>query len=274
MYTVTSNDGTRIAFDQLGEGAPVILVGGAFSYRMFPKLVELTELLAERFTVVNYDRRGRGDSGDTAPYAVERELEDLEALIEAAGGSASLWGWSSGGVLALRATAAGLPVTRLAVYQPPFLVDDDGHRPPPDFERTLAELTASDRRGAAASYFMKKGMGMPALIVGVMRLTPFWPRLKATALTLPYDVAVMGCAEWGEPLSAEQWASVTAPTLVLDGEKSPAQLRNAARALAVVLPNATHRTLPGQSHNVSMEALAPVLAEFFVARSASLGVAG
>jgi pimeloyl-ACP methyl ester carboxylesterase len=121
---------------------------------------------------------------------------------------------------------------------------------------------------------MKKGMGMPALIVGVMRLTPFWPRLKATALTLPYDVAVMGCAEWGEPLSAEQWASVTAPTLVLDGEKSPAQLRNAARALAVVLPNATHRTLPGQSHNVSMEALAPVLAEFFVARSASLGVAG
>lgn len=263
MYTVTSNDGTRITFDQLGEGEAVILVGGAFSYRAFPKLVELTGLLAERFTVVNYDRRGRGDSGDTAPYSVERELEDLEALIEAAGGSASLWGWSSGGVLALRATAAGLPVARLAVYQPPFLVDGDGHRPPPDFERTLEQLTASNRRGAAASYFMKKGMGVPAVIVGLMRLTPFWPKLKATALTLPYDVAVMDCAGWGKPLSQEQWASVTAPTLVLDGEKSPAQLRNAARALAAVLPDATYRTLPGQSHNVSMETLAPVLAEFF-----------
>jgi pimeloyl-ACP methyl ester carboxylesterase len=263
MYTVASADGTTIAFDQLGEGLPIILVGGAFSYRAFPKLVELTELLAERFTVINYDRRGRGGSGDTEPYSVDRELDDLQALIDAAGGSASLWGWSSGGVLALRAAAAGMPVERLAVYEPPFTVDDSGHLPPADFDVTLAELTAAGRRGAAAGYFLRKGMGIPTPFVAMMRITPFWSKLKATALTLPYDVAVMDCAERGKPLGSEQWASVTMPTLVLAGEKSPAQLQGGARALAGVLPNAHYRALEGQSHNVSMGALAPVLAEFY-----------
>lgn len=172
-------------------------------------------------------------------------------------------------MLALRAAAAGLPVERLALPQPPFVVGERGHRPPSDFEAGLGELAASGRRRAAASYFLRKGMGMPAVAVALMRLTPFWPKLKATALTLPYDVAVTDCAEWGEPLSPEQWAPrVTTPTLVIDGEKSPAELRAAARALNAVLSNAYYRTLPGQSHNVSMKTLAPVLAEFFAGRSA------
>ena len=263
MTDVRSKDGTSIAFDQSGDGPAIILVGGAFSYRALPKLRQLAELLAEHFTVINYDRRGRGDSGDRAPYAVEREIEDLDALIEVAGGSASVWGWSSGGVLSLRAAAAGLAIERLAVYEPPFIVDRAGHLPPPDFATRLDELTATDRRTAAVRYFMTQGMGVPAILVTLMRLSPSWSKLKATAHTLPYDHQVMGSTVTGRPLSAVDWASVKAPTLVIAGEKSPERLRGAARALADVLPNPRQRTLTGQSHNISIKSLAPALAEFF-----------
>jgi pimeloyl-ACP methyl ester carboxylesterase len=270
MSTVRSMDGTTIAFDRFGEGPAVILVGGAFSYRAFPKMVQLAELLAERFTVINYDRRGRGDSGDTRPYAVEREIEDLDALVEAAGGSASLWGWSSGGVLALRAAAGGLNIDKLALYEPPFMVDDSHALPPADFATRLDQLTAAERRSEAVKYFMTKGMGVPRVVVALMRVTPFWSKLKAVAHTLPYDWAVMGDTMGGRPLAASEWASVRQPTLVLSGEKSPAQLRKAAQALAEVLPSAEHRPLRRQSHNVSMKALAPVLAEFFAGTDDSL----
>lgn len=263
MQTVNSKDGTTIAFDRLGQGPPIILVGGAFSYRAFPKLVQLAELLAEQFTVINYDRRGRGDSGDTAPYAVDREIEDIQALIDAIGGSASVWGWSSGGALALRAAARGLKIHKLAVYEPPFMVDDTGHLPPADFASRLDALTASDRRSDAVRLYMTKGMGIPPIIVTLMRLSPFWAKLKATANTLPYDWAALGDTMAGKPLSATEWSPVATPTLVMAGEKSPAQLRNGAQALADVLPNAQHRALARQSHNVSMKALAPVLEEFF-----------
>ena len=266
MNETTSSDGTTIAFDRIGEGPAVILVGGAFSYRSFPKMVELADLLAERFTVINYDRRGRGGSGNTTDYAVEREIQDLDALIDAAGGSASLWGWSSGGVLALRAAAAGLNIERLAVYEPPFMVDASHRLPPTDFATRLSELTAADRRSAAVKYYMTKGMGVPAPIVTLMRLTPFWSRLKAVAHTLPYDWAVMGDTMAGRPLSAEEWARVTVPTLVIAGEKSPLELRRAAEALAAVLPDARLHLLARQSHNVSMKVLAPVLKEFFTER--------
>jgi pimeloyl-ACP methyl ester carboxylesterase len=270
MSTVRSMDGTTIAFDRFGEGPAVILVGGAFSYRAFPKMVQLAELLAERFTVINYDRRGRGDSGDTRPYAVEREIEDLDALVEAAGGSASLWGWSSGGVLALRAAAGGLNIDKLALYEPPFMVDDSHALPPADFATRLDQLTAAERRSEAVKYFMTKGMGVPRVVVALMRVMPFWSKLKAVAHTLPYDWAVMGDTMGGRPLAASEWASVRQPTLVLSGEKSPAQLRKAAQALAEVLPSAEHRPLRRQSHNVSMKALAPVLAEFFAGTDDSL----
>lgn len=273
METVRSKDGTRIAFDRHGSGPAIVLAGGAFSHRRFPKLVELAELLAGRFCVINYDRRGRGDSGDTAPYAVEREVADLEALIDAAGGSASFWGWSSGAVLGLRAAAAGARIERLALFEPPFVVDARGHVPPPDLATRLAALIAAERRGRAARLFMRKAMGVPGPIVAMMRFTPVWSSLEATAHTLPYDWAVMGDTMSGRPLDPEAWAGTTAPALVLAGEKSPEQLRQAARAIAKVLPNARHRVLLGQSHNPSMSALAPVLEQFFAAGGVLRGVA-
>jgi pimeloyl-ACP methyl ester carboxylesterase len=264
VNSVRSKDGTTIAFDRIGQGPPLIVVGGAFSSRTWKGYLQLAELLAERFTVVIYDRRGRGDSGDTPPYAVEREIEDLEALIEAAGGAAFVWGMSSGAVLALRAADAGLPIRKLALYQPPFLVDTNGHLPPADFAKRLGELVAADRRGKAVAYFMQKGMGAPARFVTLMRLArPLWSKLKAVAHTLPYDYAVMGETVRGRPLAAEPWASIATPTLVLDGGKSPISLHKAADALAALLPNARRRTLDGQSHNVSMKILAPALDEFF-----------
>src|SRR5215218_2297349 len=161
MESVISRDGTKIAYDCVGEGQPVILVGGAFSYRRFPKTVRLAEQLAGRFSAFNYDRRGRGDSADARQYSVQREIEDLSALIEAAGGSASLWGWSSGAVLALRAAASGLPVERLALYEPPSLVDETHPRPPSDFARRLDEYLASGDRTGAVKHYMTNGMHAP-----------------------------------------------------------------------------------------------------------------
>ena len=210
MEQVTSNDGTKIAFDRSGEGPPVVLVGGAFSYRKFPGLVRLAGLLAPRFTVFNYDRRGRGDSGDTQPYAVGREIEDLEALVEAAGGTPSVFGLSSGGALALEAAARGLAVGRLALYEPPFVADAGGPVPPADAEARLAQMVAEGRRGEAVGYFMREVFGAPAAVVAVMRLLPVWRRLKAVANTLlvantlPYEAAVMGdsrCPPGGPPPS-------------------------------------------------------------------------
>jgi pimeloyl-ACP methyl ester carboxylesterase len=260
--SVRSADGTPIAYDRRGDGPPVIVVGGAFSHRRFPQIVDLAERLAERFTTVAYDRRGRGDSGDARPYAVEREIEDLAAVVDAIGGRASIWGWSSAGVLALRASACGVAFDRIAVYEPPFFVDGDGRLPPPDFATELDRLVAEGRRGAAARHFMVNGMGVPGPVVAMMRVAPFWRLLKATAHTLPYDWAVMGSDVRGRSLRREEWAAVSAPVLVMAGEKSPAQLRSAARAIAGVLPAAEHQLLPGQSHNVSMKALAPALVPF------------
>jgi pimeloyl-ACP methyl ester carboxylesterase len=268
MNRARSHDGTLIAYDRLGDGPPVILVGGAFSYRSFPKMVELAELLSERFTVVNYDRRGRGDSSDTPPYAVEREFDDLAALIADAGGSASIWGWSSGGVLALRAAAAGLTLDKVAVYETPFMVDPGGHLPPPDFEQRLRELLDRDDRSAAVRYYMTAGMGIPRPIVAAMRLAPFWKKLKAVAHTLPYDWAVLGDTMAGKPLSREEWGRIEQPTLVMSGEKTPQELRKAAEALTEVLPNARHHVLKGQSHNPKMKVLAPALADFLAAPGA------
>jgi pimeloyl-ACP methyl ester carboxylesterase len=263
MNTVISKDGTRIAFDRAGSGPPVVIVGGAFSYRRYPMLAKLSELLAERFTVINYDRRGRGDSTDTAPYAVQREIEDLAALIEAAGGPAFVFGISAGGVLALRAAAAGVDVARLAIYQPPFLVDSAGSLPPAGFAAHLAGLLGSGRRSAAVRYFMTRGMGAPAFFIAMMRLLPLWSRLKAVANTLPYDFAIMGDTVSGKPLDAREWAGVGVPTLVLSGGKSPARVGVVARAAAEVLPKAEHRVLSGQGLAVAPAALAPVLEEHF-----------
>jgi pimeloyl-ACP methyl ester carboxylesterase len=282
MQTVTSKDGTTIAYDRYGTGPAVILVGGALSYRKFKKTEELSELLSGRGTVINYDRRGRGDSDEVTPFALEREIEDIAALIEAAGGRASLWGWSSGGALALRAAGARIGVERLAVYEAPFMVDPKEHLPTLGYSDRLDELIAAGNRSGAVRHFMRNAIGIPAPFVALMRLMPMWKGMKAVAHTLPYDWAALGDHNMhGDPLRPEEWASVTVPTLVVYGSKSPAGLQKGSRALAQVLPNAELRELEGQAHNVSMKALAPVLAEFFagdgesvVARAEEVHAAG
>jgi pimeloyl-ACP methyl ester carboxylesterase len=265
MQTVTSKDGTRIAYDRFGSSGPtVILVGGALGYRKFKKMEELAQLLAEECTMINYDRRGRGDSTEVKPFALEREIEDLQALIEAEGGSASLWGWSSGGALALRAAGAAIGVERVSAYEVPFMVTPGAKRPTPDYAERLDELVAAGDRGGAAKHFMRNAIGIPAPFVALMPLLPMWKSLKATALTLPYDWAALGKhTMYGAPLDPEEWATVTAPTLVVYGAKSPAVLRQGSRALADVLPNARLHELEGVSHNVKMTVLAPVLIDFF-----------
>jgi len=263
METVTSKDGSRIAYDRIGEGPKVILVAGALGSRDFKQMSQLAELLAERCTVINYDRRGRGDSTEVKPFSIEREVEDLAAVIEAEGGSASLWGWSSGGALALRASAAGIGVERLSVYEVPFIVTES-ERPTRDYGERLDALVAADDRSGAVKHFMRNAIGIPAPFVAAMRLTPMWKRMKATAHTLPYDWAALGAEHmYGAPLQAGEWAGVKAQTLVVCGEKSPELLRAGSQALAEALPNAELRELAGVSHNVKMNVLAPVLAEFF-----------
>ncbi len=262
MQTVTSKDGTRIAYECSGSGSALILVGGAFSERAFSGWIKLADLLAQQFSVINYDRRGRGDSGDTQPYTVEREIEDLEALIQVAGGSAMVFGMSSGAVLALRAASSGLNISNLALYEPPFVLTKDGV-PPANFTEKLQDLLDSDRRSQAVRYFMTKGMGVPSFFIWMMRFTPVWSRLKALAHTLPYDVAVMGDTITGNLDSIQQWKNVATPTLVVDGEKSPDVLRSASKALAKMMPNAHYASLEGQSHNVSMDVLASTLKEYF-----------
>jgi pimeloyl-ACP methyl ester carboxylesterase len=257
MSKVTSRDGTAIAFDRSGEGPPIILVAGAFSDRS--QLTELAGLLATHFTVFNHDRRGRGESGDTPPYEVHREIEDLEALIEEAGGAACVFGGSSGAALALEAAAAGLEIEKLVIYEPPYVVDDSRSPVGPDIAERLSALIAAGRRGDAAELFMTEGALVPSQAVAEMRRSPIWAETEALADTLPYDAAVMGP---GNKPSIERLAGITAPTLVIDGGASPVWIRNAAETVAETLPNATRVTLPDQMHNVAQDVLAPVVARF------------
>ena len=261
MNTVTSKDGTTIAFERSGAGPPVLLVGGALNDRH--AAATTAELLAPSFTVYAYDRRGRGDSGDTPPYSVEREVEDLQALIEDAGGTAYAYGHSSGAVLALEA-AADAGITKLAMYEPPFIVDDSRPPLPDDYVEHLRELAASDRRGEAVEYFMTAGVGVPPEAMPSIKESPFWPSLEAVAHTLWYDGRIMDDNMAGKPLPTERWASVSIPTLVIDGGASPPSLRNAVQAIVDVLPSARRRTMDGQTHEVDPTLLAPVLTEFFM----------
>ena len=262
--TVRSSDGTTIAFERSGDGRPLVLVGGALSDRSAG--ASLAAHLAERFTVVAYDRRGRGDSGDATPYAVDREVDDLLALIVDAGGSAFVFGHSSGAVLALEAAARGLPIERLALYEPPFIVDDSRPEVPRDYVTRLEELVSADRRGDAVEYFMTVAVGVPADMIAQMRSSPMWTSMEALAHTIPYDGTVLGDATAGNPQPLQRWTSVTIPTLVMGGGASPAWQRNAVRALVDVLPNVRHRTLEGQDHGPADEVLAPALIEFFTAK--------
>ncbi|MBZ0292340.1 MAG: alpha/beta hydrolase [Anaerolineae bacterium] len=261
MQIVTSKDGTTIAYDRLGQGAPIILVDGAMCHRNFGPMGGLAPLLAKHFTVFMYDRRGRGDSGDTLPYAVEREVEDIDALIQEAGGSAFVYGVSSGGALALAAAAQGLAISRLAVYEVPFVVDDSRPDLPPNNAQALDELVSAGHRGDAVEYFMVQMVGMPAEAAAPMRHAPMWPGMEAIAHTLVYDATVMG--DFSMPKALLE--SISVPTLVMNGGETTMQLKNTAKAVAATIPNAQYRVLEGQTHDAAAEVVAPALIEFFQA---------
>jgi pimeloyl-ACP methyl ester carboxylesterase len=261
MATTTSKDGTRIAFTRAGQGPAVIFVDGALCYRASGPSASLADLLRAHFTVFTYDRRGRGDSGNTLPHAVQREVEDIAALIAEAGGSAMLCGASSGAVLALEAANQLPGVTKLALYEAPFIVDDTHAPIPADFLARLNEAVASDRRSDAVRMFLKL-VGVPSFGIAMMRLLPAWKNLTAVAHTLPYDITIVEPNQQGQPLPA-RWNRATMPTLAVDGGKSPAYMRNGMRALAGILPNATYRTLPGQTHMVNAKVLVPAVVEHF-----------
>jgi pimeloyl-ACP methyl ester carboxylesterase len=275
VRSVASADGTLIAYDESGRGEPLILVDGALCSRSLGPMPKLAALLAPHFRVFTYDRRGRGDSGDTKPYAVEREIEDLDALITRAGGSASVFAISGGAILALTAAARGLAIKKLALYEAPFIVDRS--RPPvsKEYWASIAQAVTTGRRTEAVKLFLK-AVGAPAALVALMRLLPVWSKLKAVAHTLPYDGAIVQDHQRGEPLTASQWASVEMRTLVIAGAKSPAWMHNATHALADILPNAQRCILAGQTHNVAPKRLAPVLKQFFGddPTRAGTGVAG
>jgi len=261
METVRSKDGTTIAYDRRGSGPPVVLVGGALSDRRGATAV--AEALAPRMTSIAYDRRGRGDSTDTASYAVEREIEDLAAVMEAAG-AVFVYGHSSGAVLSLRATAAGLPIRRLALYEPPFILDDSRPPLPPDYDAHTDALISEGRAGDAVEYFLRTGPMVPDEVIARTRESPAWAGLTAMGPTIAYDNRVMGDMMSGDPAALARWASVSVPTLVLAGGASPAFMRHGAAVLTAVLPAATMQVLDGQTHGAAPDVLAPVLIDFFL----------
>ena len=265
VQTVKSKDGTAIAFERSGKGPALILVAGALSDRTGG--AALAAQLAPHFTVINYDRRGRGSSGDAKAYDVKREVEDIEALIDHAGGSAHLFGASSGAAVALEA-ASRLPgkVTSAVLFEPPFVTDDTRPPMPPDLAARLNEMLATGRRGDAVEYFMSKAVLVPPEALTQMRRSPLWPRMEKLAHTLAYDMAVMGYTLFGRPLPAGRWRAAKMPILVLDGGRSAAWMRNSARALAKTLPDARHQTLEGLDHSApfaAAPAVAAALVEFY-----------
>jgi alpha-beta hydrolase superfamily lysophospholipase len=256
--SVTSSDGTTIAFDRAGDGPPVVVIGAGPTDRS--ENTPVADLLSEHFTVLNYDRRARGDSGDTAPFGVGREFDDLAAVIDAAGGSAGVCGTSGGAVIALEAAARGLSVTKLALWEPPYVLDEEASRlrPPADYEDRLATAVAAGHPGDAVELFFTAAVGMPAELVAGMRQAPFWPAMEGRAQALVYDAAIMG--DFRVP--TQRLASLDVPALVIDGATTPWMSRS-ADAVARAVPRAQRRTLAGQPHNVDPAAIAPLLVEFF-----------
>jgi pimeloyl-ACP methyl ester carboxylesterase len=262
MRKVISKDSTSIAYDLSGQGSAIILVSGATATRSAEESVAAA--LARQFTVIAYDRRGRGDSGDTTPYAVEREVEDIDTLLSEVGGSAFVFGHSSGAVLALEAARLLKGrVKKLAMYEPPFIIDDSRPPAPQDYIPHLNKLIAEGRRSEAVEYFMTDMVLVPAEMVAQMQSSPMWPQLEAVAHTISYDGAIMGDTMNGNPAALKKWASVTTPTLVMVGGASPKFFHNSAQALVDILPNGTLQVLPGQDHGPADDILVPALFKFF-----------
>jgi pimeloyl-ACP methyl ester carboxylesterase len=257
-HQTKSKDGTLIAYEKSGRGPAVVIVGGVMGDRS--QQAPLASALESQFTVYNYDRRGHGESGNTEPYAVDREIEDLDAILEQAGGTAYVYGTSGCAVLALHAAAggSGSKMQKLAIWEPPFIVDDSRPNVRADYKQNLSSLLAQGRRGEMAESFFSDAVGMPAEFVAQMRQSPWWPAQEAVAHTLIYDATLMG--DYSMPRATI--AKVKVPTLVIDGGQTP-WLRHAADAVAATLPNAQRSTIEGQPHNVDHNAIAPVLIDYF-----------
>lgn len=264
MPFVTSKDGTAIGYESMGSGPAIVLVDGALCYRGSGPALPLAEELKDRFTVYAYDRRGRGESGDTQPYAVEREVEDLQAVIAAAGGSVMLFGISSGGALALETANKTDGVTKVFVYEAPFITDTS-RRLKPGYVERMNELVRSGNRAGALKHFMRTGVGIPAFAVFMMPLMPFWKKLKEIAPTLVYDTAITAPLQASRPIPRSTWANLHQPAMVVGGAKSDTWMRNAQKSIAAALVNGHHQELEGENHMVKPTAIAPMIKEFFAA---------
>lgn len=263
MNTVTSSDGTRIAYSKTGSGPALVLVDGALCYREFGPAKKFAEELASSFTVYTYDRRGRGESGNTEPYDVQREVEDLAAVIKETGETPHVFGQSSGGAVVLAAAQAGVPMRKLAVYEVPFIVDPSGPVGKDEaYHAKLTEALAQGRNGDAVKLFMRL-VGMPGPMVALFPIMPGWSKLKAVAPTLPHDHALLADGRSGAPLPEDRYAAVTVLGLAMAGGKSEEWFRNSMRNVAERLPEADYRTIDGQNHMLKAAAIAPVLREFF-----------
>jgi pimeloyl-ACP methyl ester carboxylesterase len=256
---VSSRDGTRIAYDKVGSGPTLLVVNGALGFRDTFFAKQVTTALAQHFTVIDYDRRGRGESDDQRPYSVDREIEDIDALVrQAAGGPCYVFAQSSGAALALRAAAAGVPMKVLVAYEPPYMVGNPKDRPAADYREHVTDLIANGRRDEALSYFMRT-VGVPGFLVRLMRLFPFWKQMRSAAHTLPYDAEVMG----GDfELPTQVLASIEVPIVAAAGEKTTPTLKRAVQAVAATVPNAQHRVAPKMSHAIKATVLAPILREW------------
>jgi pimeloyl-ACP methyl ester carboxylesterase len=277
MKTVTSKDGTTIAYEKLGSGPPLLLIDGAFCMRTFGPMPKLAPLLAPHFTVVHYDRRGRGDSTDAAPSAVdvrEREIDDVRALVDMLGGEANIYGCSSGAMLALRSVAAGVKATKLALYEAPLSLDGTRFPNPPDWQEQIRAMLARDDRGSAVKLFMKV-VGMPSFAITMMSIMMpgVWKQLRGVAHTLPYDFAQLGDTQRGAPVPDELLdvcAKVRVPTIVASGGKSPPYMAHTMKRLAECIgASAKTHVVPKQDHNVSEKAIAPVLLDHFASSASS-----
>lgn len=251
---VTSRDGTRIAYDVEGKGPTLVVVNGALGFRRMSFAQQAAKALAEQFTVIDYDRRGRGESGDGSSYAVAREIEDLEAIIRAAGDPPYVFAQSSGAALALAAAAAGVPMKVLVAYEPPYMIGLPSEKVPTRYREQVTALIAENRRDEAIKLFMVT-VGVPRFVVPLMRLFPFWKDMRATAHTLPYDAAIMGAFE----LPSDILRSIRVPVVAVAGEKTAPALRRAVQAVADTVPGAQHRVAPGMSHAIKPDVLAPLL---------------
>ncbi len=259
----TSADGTRIAYDTNGSGPAVVIVEGALCYRGMGVAKTIRSALGESMTVYAYDRRGRGESSAGAtPWSVDREIEDLVAVLDAAGGAPYVVAASSGGTLALEAARRGVAMERLAVYETPFILDDSFRPNSPSLPDDVQALVDAGRRGDAVKLFMKT-VGAPGAMIAVMSLFPVWKQLKGVAHTLPYDLTICSDLQQGRPLPEDYYAEVKPETVVIAGGKSPAYMKNAQAAVAAQLPHGRLLTLPGQTHMVKAKATVPALLDHF-----------